>query len=161
MTFAFVDVVFAVIILALAIAGTVKGFVAELFGKAAFVLGLVVAVLFYGRLYPYVLRWISVDFFAQAAAFVLLFVAAFLLVKIAQHVIGSFFQGEIMGGLNRALGFFLGVVEGLLVVAVILIALSAQPWFDTSGLLDGSFFSSVMSGIIAQPVQYVNERIVA
>ena len=79
MTFALVDVVFTLIVLALAIAGTVKGFVAELFGKAAFVLGLVVAVLFYSKLYPYVVRWISVDFFAQAVAFVLLFIVYILL----------------------------------------------------------------------------------
>lgn len=161
MTFAFIDLVFGVIILALAIAGTLKGFVAELFGKAAFILGLIVAVLFYGKLHPYVARWVSVDFFAQAIAFILLFVVTFLLVKIVQHIIGSFFQSEIMSGLNRALGFFLGVIEGLLVVAVILIALNAQPWFDISGLLEGSFFSKIMSGLIAQPVQYVNERIVA
>lgn len=161
MTFTFVDVVFAVIILALAIAGAVKGFVAELFGKAALVLGLIVAVLFYSKLYPYIARWISIDFFAQAVAFLLLFIATYLLVKILQHVIGSFFQSEIMSGLNRTLGFFLGVVEGVLVVAVVLIAMYAQPWFDIGSLFDGSFFANILSGIIAQPVQYVNERIVA
>ena len=93
--------------------------------------------------------------------FVLLFIVTFLLVKIFQHIIGSFFQSEIMNGLNRALGFFLGAFEGLLVVAVILIALNAQPWFDVAGLLGDSFFANIMSGIIAQPVQYVNQRIAA
>ena len=43
MTFAFIDIVFAIIILAIAISATAKGFIAELFGKAAFILGLVIA----------------------------------------------------------------------------------------------------------------------
>lgn len=161
MTFTFIDLIFAIIIFALAIAGVVKGFVAEFFGKAAFVLGLVVAVIFYSKLYPFVAKWIHVDFFAQAAAFILLFIATFLLIKIVQQIIGGFFQGEIMSGLNRALGFFLGLFEGLLIVAVILILLNAQSWFDVSSLLEGSFFAKIMSGIIAQPVQYMSERIVA
>lgn len=160
MIFTFIDIVFAIIILAFAIAGAVKGFIAELFGKAAFILGLVIAVLFYGKLYPYVLKWISVDFFAQAIAFILLFIVTFLVVKILQHIIGSLFQSEIMSGLNRALGFFLGIVEGLFVIAAILVVLNAQPWFDTTSLLDNSFFMNILSGFIAKPVNFVNERIV-
>lgn len=161
MTFTFIDIVFFIIIFAFAISGAVKGFVAELFGKAAVILGLIVAVIFYSRLYPFVLRWISVDFFAQAAAFILLFIVTYLVVKIFQYFIGSFFQSEIMSGLNRVLGFFLGAVEGLLIVAVILIIMYAQPWLDTEGIFNGSFFTQLLSGVIVVPVQYVTERIIA
>lgn len=159
MTFTIIDAFFTLIIFCLAIMATLKGFVDELFGKLAFVLGLVVAVFFYSKLYPYIQEWISVVFFAQAIAFILLFIATFLLVKIIQHFIGSFFNNEIMGGLNKALGFILGAVEGLLIVAVILIILTSQPWFDTSSLLKDSFFANLLSGIIVQPVNFVNERI--
>ena len=161
MTFAFIDIVFAIIILAIAISATVKGFIAELFGKAAFILGLVIAVMFYGKLYPYIVKWVSVVFFAQAIAFILLFVATFLLLKIIQHVIGSLFQSDIMSGLNRAMGFLLGIIEGLVIVSVILVVLNTQPWFDTTGLLADSFFARILSGIISQPVEYVNQRITA
>lgn len=161
MMFAFIDIVFAIIIIAFAISATVKGFVAELFGKAAFILGLVIAVMFYGELYPFIVKWISVEFFAQAIAFILLFVVTFLLVKIIQHIIASLFQSDIMSGLNRAMGFLLGIVEGMLVVAVILIFLNIQPWFDTTQLLDNSFFAKILAGIISQPVEYVNQRITA
>lgn len=161
MTFAFIDIVFAIIILAIAISATVKGFIAELFGKAAFILGLVIAVMFYGKLYPFIVKWVSVVFFAQAIAFILLFVATFLLLKIIQHVIGSLFQSDIMSGLNRAMGFLLGIIEGLVIVSVILVVLNTQPWFDTTGLLADSFFARILSGIISQPVEYVNQRITA
>ena len=73
MNFTIIDIFFAIIIFALAIMGSIKGFIDELFGKLAFVLGLVVAVLFYGKLYPHVEKWISVVFFAQAISFILLF----------------------------------------------------------------------------------------
>ncbi|MBE6345548.1 MAG: CvpA family protein [Spirochaetaceae bacterium] len=159
MNFTIIDVFFAIIIFALAIMGSIKGFIDELFGKLAFVLGLVVAVLFYGKLYPHVEKWISVVFFAQAISFILLFIATFLLVKIIQHSVGSFFNSEIMNGLNRALGFFLGAFEGLLIVAVILIILNSQPWFDITALLKNSFFADLLSGFIVQPVNFVNERI--
>ena len=161
MTFAFIDIVFAVIILAMAISATVKGFVVELFGKAAFVLGLLVAVMFYGKLYPFIVKWISVEFFAQAVAFILLFIATYLLVKIIQHIVGTLFKSDIMSGLNRAMGFLLGIIEGILIVAVILIVLNTQPWFDTTELLGNSFFAKILAGIISQPADYVNQRISA
>ena len=71
------------------------------------------------------------------------------------------FQSDIMSGLNRAMGFLLGIIEGILIVAVILIVLNTQPWFDTTELLGNSFFAKILAGIISQPVDYVNQRISA
>ncbi|AEE16580.1 CvpA family protein [Treponema brennaborense] len=159
MTFAFIDAVFAVIILACAINGTIKGFVAELFGKAAVILGLVVAVIFYGNLVPYVGKWISADFLAQVVSFVLIFIVTYLSVRIVQHFIGGFFQGDILSGLNRALGFFLGIAEGLIITAVVIILLYAQPWIDIDGLFRGSFFHELLKGFVTEPIRYVSERI--
>ena len=101
------------------------------------------------------------EFFAQAVAFILLFIATYLLVKIIQHIVGTLFKSDIMSGLNRAMGFLLGIIEGILIVAVILIVLNTQPWFDTTELLGNSFFAKILAGIISQPADYVNQRISA
>ena len=65
-------------------------------------------------------------------AFILLFIAAFLLVKIIQTLIGSVMDGDILKSLDRVLGFVLGALEGLFIVCAILILVCAQPWFVLS-----------------------------
>ena len=128
MTFAIIDIVFLIIILVMAIKGAVNGFIAEVFGKAAFLVGLLVGVLFYNDLAVVLVQWISVVFLAQVVSFLLLFILTFLLIKVIQHVLGGIFKGDILGSLNRALGFFLGLAEGVLIVAMILLVLHVQPW---------------------------------
>ena len=59
-----------------------------------------------------------------------------------QVLIKSLFSGEIMGGLDKALGFFWGLAEGLLIVGVFCVILIVQPFFDLSELLSKSFFAS-------------------
>lgn len=159
MTFAIIDIVFLVIILVMAIKGAVNGFIAEVFGKAAFLVGLLVGVLFYNDLALVLVQWISVVFLAQVVSFLLLFILTFLLIKVIQHVLGGIFKGDILGSLNRALGFFLGLAEGVLIVAVILLVLHVQPWIQVDSLLAGSFVDALFASPLNQSVDFVNREV--
>lgn len=159
MTFNFLDIVFCIIILFIAIHGTVNGFVKEFFSKVALVLGVFVSVLFYAKLTPYINRYMNSDFVSQILSFILIFVLVYLLVRLIQHFVGSFFSGDILKGLDRALGFFFGIAEGLLLVCVVLIVFYAQPWFDISHLLTDSFFHSLLKNILAEPISIVQDFI--
>lgn len=155
MNLAIIDVVFCLLILAFAVNGAAKGFVAELFGKAAFLVGLLVGILFCNGLARILWQWIPVAFFAQIVAFLLLFIATFLVIKIVQHLLGGLFRGDILGSLNRALGLLLGLAEGALVVAAALFALHAQPWVEVGPLLQGSLFDQLFTGPVSRSVEFI------
>lgn len=159
MTFAIIDIVFLIIILVMSIKGAVNGFITEVFGKAAFLVGLLVGVLFYNDLAVVLVQWISVVFLAQVVSFLLLFILTFLLIKVIQHVLGGIFKGDILGSLNRALGFFLGLAEGVLIVAVILLVLHVQPWIQVDSLLADSFVDALFASPLNQSVEFVNREV--
>ena len=161
MNLAIIDVVFCVLILVLAINGAAKGFIAELFGKAAFLGGLVLGFLFCNSLAQVLIQWISVVILAQILSFLLIFVVTFLVIKILQHILGGLFKGDILGSLDRALGFFLGLAEGVLLVVLVLFVLHAQPWIDTTELLRGSFFDRLLVEPVNQSVELLSEGIEA
>lgn len=157
MSMAIIDIVFLIIIGFLAINGAIKGFIAELFGKAAFIVGLLVGILFYDLMANFLSQWIDVSFFAQIIGFLLLFIITFLIIKVVQHLLGGIFKGDILGSLNKALGFFLGLAEGVLIVAVCLLILHAQPLLETDSLLQKSFFNVLFMGSVSQSIEIMNQ----
>lgn len=153
MTFAFIDVVFIVIMILCGIICASKGFIKEVFGKGAIVLGIWFAILFYKKLVPYVSKYINFKFLSIAVSFLLIFLVVYLVMMILRQLVSSFFENEIFTSLDKVLGFVFGILEGLAVVAVILIILSGQTWFDVSKLLDSSVIYRMLKGLIAVPVQ--------
>ena len=162
MTLTFIDIIFTVIILVLAIIATAHGFIRELFSKLAVILGIVVSVSFFGKLAPYMEQVIHNRAVATVVSFLLLFIATYLLVKIVQQLVGAAFRGEILRGLDRTLGFVFGALEGLVVVSLILILVNAQPWFPkvATTITDGSFYWRILSGLLEQPIAYVRGMLV-
>lgn len=160
MSFTFFDIVFTAILLIFAIMAAAHGFIAELFGKLAIIAGVLVAFYFFGLLAPSLESFISNKAVCTVLAFFILFVATYLLVKIIQHVIGAIFNGEIMKGLDRTLGFVFGAIEGLLIVSVIFILVKAQPWFDLSVVTDNSFYWELLGGLLEKPIIALNGMLV-
>ena len=155
MTFTLLDIIFIAIMFLLAIHGVISGFIKEFFSKVAIVVGVFFAVVFYDQLSPFLLDYIKSDFVTKILAFLLIFIFAYLVVRLIQHFVGNLFEGEILKGLDSVLGFFFGALEGLLIVCVILILLYAQPWFDVNSIFKGSFFHSALYELLAKPVDMV------
>ena len=148
MTLLPLDFVFIAIILLITVLVTVRGFIAEFFSKAAVIIGAAGAILFFGKLSPFVAKLVSGKTFPDVIAFLLLFLVLYLFVKVIQRLAGSVFETETMTNLDRALGFFLGVAEGILVVAIILIVLRVQPWFEISSFINKSFFAKLLEPVV-------------
>ena len=81
-------------------------------------------------------------------AFLLIFMLVFLILQIIKTIIGHAFDTEIMGGLDKALGFFFGIIEGLAVVMLILVLLSVQPFIPMDNAFATSFFFRLLSPLI-------------
>ena len=147
MNFIVIDWVFSGIILLFAISGVIKGFIDNVFGKIAFIAGILLGYLFYKEIATGLLKDIKVQFAANVIAFLLIFVVTFLVIKIVQMIIAKVFEWSILKSLDRTLGFIFGIVEGLAVVCLVLFLLTAQPFFDASNILGGSFYYGIVSSL--------------
>ena len=78
MSFTVIDWVFSIIILIFAISGVIKGFIDNVFGKIAFIAGIILGYLFYKDIATGLLKDIKVPYAANIIAFLLIFVVTFL-----------------------------------------------------------------------------------
>ena len=147
MEFTIVDWVFSLIILSFAIAGVIKGFIDNVFGKIAFIAGILLGYLFYKDIADGLLKDIKVPFAANIIAFLLIFVVTFLVIKIVQMIIARIFQWSILKSLDRTLGFIFGLVEGGAVVCLLIFLLTAQPFFNVSLIFENSFYVNIVTSL--------------
>lgn len=138
--FSNLDIVLCVVVLIFIVRCTVKGFVDEFFSKTAVIGGGIAAVLFFKPLSPVVAEITGSDSLSGIIAFLLIFIVVYFVIKIMQRIVNRAFENESMRNFDRALGFFLGIAEGALVSAVIVIVLTQQPFFTVEPLLADSFF---------------------
>ncbi|NLK45748.1 MAG: CvpA family protein [Treponema sp.] len=90
-------------------------------------------------------------------AFLILFIVVYVAIRIVQKIVGFAFQGDIMKGLDKSLGFFLGIAEGFLIVGLILFLLYSQRLFDIRPVLIDSFFDKLISPIfttVSENIQF-------
>ena len=69
------------------------------------------------------------------------------------------FSGAILKSLDRFLGLVFGLVEGVAVVCIILLILTAQPWFNTDSILKGSLFLKYLEPVISIPKGAIKESV--
>lgn len=142
------DIVFILIILVFSIIATAKGFVKEIFNKASWILGIILGIIFCKKLSPFLESFVKSPTLRTLLAFLLIFMLVFLILQIIKTIIGHAFDTEIMGGLDKALGFFFGIIEGLAVVMLILVLLNVQPFIPMDNAFATSFFFRLLSPLI-------------
>ena len=153
MSFVIIDWIFSIIILLFAISGLIKGFIDNVFGKIAFVAGILLAYLFYKDVATGLLKDVKIPVAANVIAFLLIFVVTFLVIKIVQMIVAKVFEWSILKSLDRTLGFIFGIVEGGAVVCLIVFLLNAQPFFSTQALFDGSFYFNLIQSVFNSDVK--------
>lgn len=148
MTFTGFDIALMIVVILVTVKVTMTGFVTEFFSKAAVIIGTTGAILFYRKLTTHIVRLIGPDSLSEVISFLVIFLLLYLVVKIIQQLLGSAIEGETMTNLDRALGFFLGIGEGVLLIIVILLLVEKQPWFDLGTLTADSMFASLLKPVI-------------
>ncbi len=138
------DIVFLIIIVFMALRAGFRGFVREFMSMAAVILGIAVAVLFSGIAAVYVQPWIGAGAWSQVVSFLGLFLVVYLLVKVFESALNRIVESINLESLDRALGFFLGVGEGLLASFILVLVLQLQPVFDTSEVIAGSVLAQFL-----------------
>lgn len=143
-----IDIVFIIIILIFSITAAAKGFVKEIFNKISWIAGIIIGCLFAKKLQPFLVSMVKSEFLALIVAFLLIFVVVFLVIQIIKTIIGQAFEGDIMKGLDKALGFFLGLVEGFAIVMFIIIIANSQNLIPVAGIFENSFFFKLIQPLI-------------
>ncbi len=143
-----IDVIFLAIILVFAIVSAIKGFINAIFNKLCWILGLIAAFLFYNMLSVPMKDFVKNQIASDILSFLVIFIAVFLFIKIIQTILSKVFDGEIMKGLDRSLGFFFGLVEGIVIVYVFIFLALKQPWFPKPEFLTSSIFVKMFEHII-------------
>jgi membrane protein required for colicin V production len=151
MNIAIIDIVFAVLIVVLAIRGVIRGFVAEFGSVAALFVGFGGAIALYKSVAALLGRWFGASLWNPLIAFLVLFLLLYLLVKALERLLAALFDKLALERLDRAIGFFLGLAEGLLLVGVLLFLLNWQPFFDSGGILRDSLFARFLSPVLPSP----------
>ena len=151
MNFSAVDFIFIGLIGLFMIRCFLKGFVSEILSMAAVVLGLLTA-LFLHKNGGEFLRskfWPGLNVIPEIAAFIILFVFVFLVVKIIEKMLVNIIERVSLSGADSFLGLIFGLAEGIVVVSLILFLLKIQPLFNAGSLLANSFFARLILPLIA------------
>jgi len=138
MSFVTVDYIFLCAILLCVVISTIRGFVSELFGKASWIVGLIAAFIFYDDVAK-LFTGIQSLTLKVVLGFSITFLVVFIMIKLLEIIFSKFVENEIMSSLNRALGFLLGIGEGIALVSLAIHVINWQDIFDKT-FLNGSFF---------------------
>lgn len=158
MSFEVIDIVFGLLIVIAAIRGAIRGFVGEVGAMAALILGFGAAILFYKPVSVLLSRQFGHSMWHQLIAFLVLFLLLYLLVKLLEKLLYSLIERLNLDRLDSALGFFLGVAEGLILVGVLLFIINWQPFFDPQELLGSSFFARMLFPLLPSPERIFGPR---
>ena len=121
------DWVFVVIVALMGIRCMAKGFTAEVLSMASIAVGLLAALMLYRPAGILFASWgmpTKPGSLPDISGFIVAFLAAFIAMKLVGRLVSEGVEASELGGLDRALGFLLGLAEGLLLVCVLLLAMS-------------------------------------
>ncbi|MBN1412086.1 MAG: CvpA family protein [Spirochaetales bacterium] len=142
MTFNYLDLILAGIIVVLAVRCIFRGFVEEFLSMAALIFGIGGGVFFSGMLGNILAGWIGKTMWNPLIGFLAAFIIIYVLIKILEGALHNFFDRFNLEKLDKVLGFLLGLVEGVLMAAVIVFILHwlrEFPFLNTDAVLKDSF----------------------
>ena len=148
MNIAAFDIVSLIILLILAIRATFRGFLTEIMAMASVIVGITVAVIFAHPVSVILQKYIGDSFWNTIISFLALFLVTYLIIKIFENSLNVLIEKVQLEKLDQSLGFFLGLIEGFLLVVIIVFVMNAQQIFDIRNLLDNSIAASVAEKII-------------
>lgn len=128
-------VIVFVVLLNVVLAAT-DGFFAEALSMAGLVIGYIVAAWQYQKLAEWFMSFLKSELLAQIFGFLIIFFAILIVFSIAGRIARKLMKAAGLSGFDRLLGALLGVLKGALVVAVVLMGMTA--FTPTSKMLEKS-----------------------
>jgi membrane protein required for colicin V production len=118
----YVDIVLGILLILSAISGFSKGFVEELAGLVALILGILAAIYFSDIVGQFLTNTFHFTFkYLHIVAFIVTFILVVILVHIIGSVVNKMVKAISLGFLNRLAGLAFGAVKGALILSVLLV----------------------------------------
>ena len=118
----YLDIVFIIIISAFSIYGLIRGFVKEIVSIISIVLGLYIAIHWYGEAARY-LAFLRDQNLQNILGFIIVFIGASLILSLIGKLVSLALKDINLGCIDHLLGLVFGFVKGVVVVCVILLVL--------------------------------------
>lgn len=136
-----VDFLIIGIILISVLISIVRGFVKEVFSLASWILAFWVALLFYPHLATLLADYVVTSSIRSFVAFASLFVVTLILGALVNHLISTVVKKTGLSGTDRMLGIFFGIIRGVAIVTLLVLAAGATPmpqddWWQNALLLE-------------------------
>lgn len=121
-----IDVILISILALTSILGVIKGFVKQVFGLLAGIIGLILALGFYSQVSWIYFRFVSNEVLANFLGFLTVFLVVLCLGWVSSYCLSKFIKGPLKL-LNNILGGGLGLLKGILICGVVVFALLVFP----------------------------------
>ncbi|MDR2543855.1 MAG: CvpA family protein [Treponema sp.] len=146
MNFNVMDVVFLLLIILLMIRCFLKGIISEFLNMSGFVFGLLASLFLYKNGAEFIREnfWPELEIIPEVIAFIALFLIVFIIIKLLEILLKGIIQGIRLGNVDKFFGIFFGFAEGIVLVSLILFLLRIQPFFDSSIILEDSYFANLL-----------------
>lgn len=118
------DIVIVVIVSFCLVRGLFRGFIREVSSIVAVIAGFYGAATYYPLVEPFFSRWIDNPGFRKMLVFFLLFCAVLVVINLLAAVIRYFLNIVFLGWVDRLCGLVFGGAKGVLICAVLLIAIT-------------------------------------
>jgi membrane protein required for colicin V production len=146
----YLDIFFIVVFVVLTIRVIVRGFIKEFLDMAAVIVAVAGAVFLSGFLTLGLDKLFGKNGWNPFISFLVCFLIIYVIIKLLEGALHDLFEKLKLEKLDKALGFFLGLVEGFLVVSVILLVLN---WLKGIKFLNiASFLNSSLIARFLLPI---------
>ena len=138
MSWAVIDIIFIALIVVASVRGAFVGMIGELISIAALFISLLLSAVFYQDGAEWIQSRSSLEDVAFIIAFTVIFLASYIIFKLLQKGIVYLINETPFESVDKLLGFFFGILEGILLCFLIVYLLNFQTFFDTSKIMKGS-----------------------
>lgn len=121
------DAAVLAVVLAFIAMGVFRGFLGELLSMFVWIFAVLLAWMYSERVAPY-FKQLDEEVVRQGLAFVVVFVAVFLLFTVVTLVLRKMFLRSVVDSVDRTLGGVVGLARGLLIVVVVLFLSGLTPF---------------------------------
>jgi len=129
MNFNWLDLILLVILGLSVLFGVLKGFIRQIIGILAVIVGLILAVNYYPGVSDVFMQWSRSSTLSNFIAFIVIFVAVLCLGGVLSFIFSKLMKGPLKF-VNKVLGGGLGLLKGLLISGVIVFAMLVFPFKD-------------------------------
>lgn len=153
------DIIALVILVVSSLRAMFKGFVREFMAKAGLVVGFLAALMFSPLIAPLIDEKLSLGNWSNVASFALLFIAGYLVSRLAAQTVRSVLEGLNLAFVDHFLGFLLGTVEGAILISFIVYLLRLQNVLNLEIYLTDSVVVRILEPIAPYGIELIEESL--